>query len=236
MATFVNLQDEALKMLGRPGLAAGDDFRSRIKFWLNRAYLAIGQSLDLPDLHKTDTSVPSVASQQAYALPADCLFIHSITFDHDTVGAKRLERKGIAPLDAMGSGEAASPDYYARFLNQFHLAPIPNAVKNMRVRYYSQPVELSADADVPVMRREWDLAILLLGSQYIAIATNRLDAAQAFQAQFQAYISIMRITGHSLTLGADEGVEVIGAQPEFINRGAPGTVPALGVSGPTASS
>ncbi len=236
MATFVNLQDEELKMLGRPNLAADDDFRARVKFYLNRAYLAIGQSLDLPDLHKTDTSVPSVASQQAYALPSDCLFIQSITFDHDTIGAKRLEKKGIAPLDAMGNREAASPDYYARFLNQFHLAPIPNAIKNMRVRYYSQPVELSADADVPVMRREWDHAVLLLAAQYIAIATNRLDSAQAWQAQFQAYIGIMRITGHSLTLGADEGVEVIGAQPELVNRGAPGTVPALGVSGPTPSS
>jgi len=235
MATFLELQDEVLAMIGRNMLAGGDDFRARVKFHVNRAYIALTSAIDIPDLAKDSPAIASVASQQAYAIPSDCLFIHSITFDYDTVNSVALEKVGIKSLDSMGTKEAAIPKYYARHINNFHVAEIPNVIKNMRVRYYSQPVELSADGDVPVTRREWDFAILLLASQYVAIATNKLDSATAWLTQFQAYISMMRIPYHSLTMGADEGIEISGANPELANRGAPGTIPKLGISGPTAS-
>lgn len=229
MATFVELQDEILKIVGRPNLGSGDQFRGRVKDYINRAYLALSNGLDFPELQKTSTAITTVSGTQDYALPVDTQFLYSIT---DTTNGPKLIKQGQGPLDAMGAGPG-KPLYYARFINEIHLSPVPDGAFVIRVRYYQRPTLLSNDADVPVMGVEWDEAILMLANAWVAIATNRMDAAQQWLAQFQVFINLMRITGHSLTLGADEGVEIIGAKDELLKIGAPGTVPALGVSGPT---
>ncbi len=233
MATFVNLQDELLEMLGRPELSTSDVFRSRAKFYLNRAYLDIASRFDLPDL-VTSEAIVSIASTADYALSADVLFILSITLVNTSPAEQhRLIKKGISSVDEMTTAIEGTPIYYARFGLSITVEPIPvDADITFKVRYVKQPTELSADGDIPVTSREWDNAILYRAAQFFFIGLGEMDKGQIFLGIYTDYVQGRRIVDRMRSIGADEGIELVGADVAEASVGRPGTVVGRGISAP----
>lgn len=233
MATFVELQDELLEMLGRPDLSNTDLFRSRAKFHLNRAYLDVASRFDLPDL-VTSESITSIDGTADYALGSDVLFILSITLVNTSPAEQhRLVKKGISSVDEMTTTTKGTPIYYARFGLNITVEPVPeDADITFKVRYVKQPAELSADADTPVTSREWDNAILYRAAQFFFIALGEMDKGQVFLGIYTEYIQGRRITDRMRSIGADEGIELVGVDETERSVGRPGTVVGRGVTAP----
>ncbi len=233
MATFVNLQDELLEMLGRPDISASDVFRTRAKFYLNRAYLDIASRFDLPDL-VTSESIVSIASTADYALGANVLFILSIVMVNTSPAEQhRLIKKGISSVDEMTTAVEGTPVYYARFGLKITVEPIPpDADITFKVRHIQRPTELSADGDIPVLSREWDNAILYRAAQFFFIGLGEMDRGQIFLGVFNDYVQGRRVTDRMRSLGADEGIELVGADVAEQSVGRPGTVAGRGISAP----
>lgn len=233
MATFLELQDELLEMLGRPDLSTSDLFRTRAKFHLNRAYLDVTSRFDLPDL-VTSESITSIASTADYALSSNVLFILSITMVNTSPAEQhRLIKKGISSVDEMTTATEGTPIYYARFGLNITVEPIPSdADITFKVRYVKQPTELSADGDIPITSREWDNAILYRAAQFFFVGLGEMDKGQIFLGIYTDYVQGRRITDRMRSIGADEGIELVGSSEEERSVGRPGTVTGRGVSAP----
>lgn len=228
MATFLELQDELLEMLGRPDLSTSDLFRTRAKFHINRAYLDVTSRFDLPDL-VTSENLTTADGTSDYALAADALFLISLV---DTTNNVRLIKKGVSSVDEMTTTVKDKPKYYARFGLKVIMEPTPDGIYVVKNRYVKQPTELSADGDIPVTSREWDNAILYRAAQFFFIGLGEMDKGQIFLGIYTDYIQGRRITDRMRSIGADEGIELVGGSEEERSVGRPGTTVGRGVSAP----
>ena len=235
MATFGTLQNELLEMMGRPSLSSSDSFRARAKFYLNRAYLDVASRFDIPDLITTQ-SITSIAATADYALSTDVLFIISIGLINTSPAERhRLIKRGISSIDEMSTAIGGTPKYYARSGLNITVEPVPiDADITLKVRYVKQPAELNLDADIPVLAREWDNAILYRGAQFFFIGLGELDRGGVFLQIYNDYVQGRRITDRMRSLGADEGIELVGGDEAERSVGRPGTIPGRAVVAPAA--
>lgn len=140
---FVTLQNEVL--------AAGfsENYRTRVKQWLNDAQARIASELDLRIFEAT-SAANTVSGTAAYNLPADFRRLRYVYYDPsataDNVALEPLD--GPEDYDALPT-QSGTPTSFTVKNSNIVLWPTPNAVVSLVIAYYRDPATLSLDAAVP---------------------------------------------------------------------------------------
>lgn len=100
-----------------------------------------------------DTSIVLVADIRTYSLPTDFITAHRVTFDYqvlDEVTTVNKDKK----LNQWEETQGVPNEYYIDFTDRTKMAfyPYPDSdgdTGTVRVDYYAQATDLSADADIP---------------------------------------------------------------------------------------
>lgn len=188
MATFKVLQDEVLEILGHVAPSPTAPLRVRVKFYLNRAYLDAAYRFNFEEMHAEET-FPTVSGVDRYTIAST---VHSITDLRDQTNNKVMKRVDIRAYDRM-TRSTGIPFRYTRWGDCLILDPKPNVVVTMLVRYIRVLTELSADADVAILSRDWDYAIMLRAAEMIARTQKDLaDLAEALGIRYLEYIQSRR--------------------------------------------
>lgn len=163
MATFKEMQDEVLEILGQPNTAATANIRSRVKFYLNRAYLDAAYRFNFEEMHSEET-FETVVGTDRYTIATT---VHSIIDVRDQTNGRLLKRVDIRAYDRTTriSGDVFR---YTRWGDCLILDPNPSKVITLLVRYIRTLTELTADADVLILSRDWDYGIMLRAAEMIA--------------------------------------------------------------------
>lgn len=180
--TFKELQDEVLNH------GFDETYRPRVKNWLNEALHKVARSVIVPDFEKAST-LTTTAQSPLVQLPADFIRVHSIN-NLDTL--KRLDpstavlidaypvRYGDPLLFALDEGfDGASGSTVA-----IRLYPTPDKVYNLRVRYVSRPVDLSANDDVPTLPGDHQDLLITYALGRAFRAEDDFEAATFYATQF----------------------------------------------------
>ena len=184
MATFKVLQDEVLEILGHVAPSPTAPLRTRVKFYVNRAYLDAAYRFNFEEMHVEET-FPTISGTDRYTIPTT---IHSIIDLRDQTNNRIMKRVDIRAYDRMTRSSGA-PFRYTRWNDCLILDPKPNVVVTMLIRHIRALTELSADADLILLSRDWDYAIMLRAAEMIArTQTNLADLAEALAARYHEYI------------------------------------------------
>ncbi len=184
MATFKVLQDEVLEILGHVAPSPTSPLRTRVKFYLNRAYLDVGYRFNFEEMHAEET-FPTLSGTDRYTIAAT---IHSIMDLRDQTNNRIMKRVDIRAYDRT-TRSSGKPFRYTRWNDCLILDPKPDAVITMLVRYVRVLIELSADADVIILSRDWDYAIMLRAAEMIArTQTDLAGLAETLATRYHEYI------------------------------------------------
>lgn len=156
MATFLQLQDDALERLNLP-TSASSDARTRVKRYINEGYRLLLADNGMARARDTTTTISVVAGTAEYTVTASK--IRSI---RDTANDTVLEETSLGAIRAMdpGTDSDGNPTHYAvrqvgATTLKVRLYPIPSANATFDCDIVSAVTALSGDSDVPVFPEEF---------------------------------------------------------------------------------
>lgn len=131
---------------------------------IDQAVRDISTRFDWPYL-ATDTTIPFVADQQAYNLPANFDRLVSVVIDGESV---RLEE--VAPSQywqAYGDSPAeGSPNFYFLWGSKIFVTPVPTASSGgLVLYYYRQPTLMTDDSHTPEFASQFHMIV----AEYVAV-------------------------------------------------------------------
>ena len=164
MATFLQIQDDALERLNLP-TDVSSSARTRIKRFINEGYRLLLADTGMGRLRDSTTTISVVAGTAEYTVTAT-----KIHFVRDTTNDLRLTEVSLGDLRTLDPGDSSTgnPTHYAvrAFLTpttqKVRLWPTPSENLTLQVDILAALTELSADADVPVIPSEFHYTL----SQY----------------------------------------------------------------------
>lgn len=177
----MSLQNEVLNFGFNDGPQVN---RGRIKAWINQAQQRIARQVEGPEF-QVNYSIPIVAGQQSYALPADFARVQDIT---SPIYGFRLQGVDIQNFDVVNYSNAVQTTPRQYTLNQQNVMfwPVPAYPDPLLMRYIAVPPTLVNDSDVPVLNPNY-LDLLVNYSLNRAFAgEDDYEAAQFFQTQYKS--------------------------------------------------
>jgi hypothetical protein len=167
----------------------------RLTVWVNVGYFDVAGAVDFHQLF-THSDVNTVIGTAEYDIPAGVVSIRTL---YDKVAKNRLGRLEIPELFRLDQTVAGVPKKYARVGNKFILNPVPADVRAIEVVGFKEPAPLAADADVTVLPRTWDVAILMLATSHALLILNEEQRSAFWQNKALAYIESRLIEGATAT-------------------------------------
>jgi hypothetical protein len=137
-------------------------------------------------LGETTALQSSVADQNLYTLPGNCLAVRSIYYD-----MRKLDFYTRAEYDAYVNNNdpkeeaSGTPFMYTRFVDDILLYPKPDAVKDIKVWYFARPDEVTTTTDTLPFTVEYHNRIVEYCLQQAYQTDEDWDAAERMRGQLQ---------------------------------------------------
>jgi len=178
--TFKQLQDEVLNH------GFDETYRSRVKIWLNEALHKVGRAVVVPDFEAATTLV-TVSGTATITFPSDFIRAHSIV---NIDSLQRLDTTNAVTIDSYPTRTGA-PILFAidEGFDAFRLYPTPDKAYNLRLRYVSRPVDLSADSDVSMLPSDHTDLLITYALGKAFRAEDDFEAATFYMTQFASDLS-----------------------------------------------
>lgn len=189
MATFLQLQDDALERLNLPTTASSDP-RTRIKRYINEGYRLLLADVGMARARDTTTTISVIAGTAEYTVTAS-----KLRAIRDTTNDVRLMEVSLSALRSLDPGDESdgNPTHYA--VRQFgastlkvRLWPIPSETVTLSCDIVAAVTALSADGDIPVFPEEFHslLSTYARMCEYEKMDDTRYDRAA------REYVSLTR--------------------------------------------
>jgi hypothetical protein len=156
MATFLQLQDDALERLNLP-TASSSDSRTRIKRFINEGYKLLLADVGMSRARDTTATISVTAATAEYTVTAS-----KIRAIRDTTNDTRLTEVSLSALRSMDPGDDSdgNPTHYAvrqvgATTLKVRLWPIPSENVTLSCDVVAAVTALSADGDIPVFPEEY---------------------------------------------------------------------------------
>lgn len=180
MSTFLQMQTEVLDH------GFGTQYSTRIKAWLNQAQQRIARAVDMREL-ETRTTVNTVNGVATVALPADFVRLQSLV---DAAIGRPLDPKSGAEIDAMPAA-TGRPVFYGLGAEGIRLWPTPDAVYTLTYRYYKDPADMVADADVSTVPADWHDLMVTFALARAYRAEDDAEMANFHMATFEKDLALL---------------------------------------------
>jgi hypothetical protein len=144
--TLTQLENEV-----RYNLGSRDDLDSRLVTFLNWAQTEIGRQYTFRELQNTDTTTPTVASQDYIAAPDSLKDLFSIRILDATSSRKLIyvpDRTFDALIAKPDEYTEGRPSHYYTWGANLYLWRIPDEIYSTKIRYSKWPTALSGASDV----------------------------------------------------------------------------------------
>lgn len=179
--TFLDIQTEAL------GNDFGEEYRIRVKRWVNEALGRIARRSHLAELELV-TDVSTVAGEAEFVLPSNDVRILGLRTTDD--------QAGLASMDTAQADQwpAASgrPSAYSAFGASLTLYPVPDAAYSLELRYLRDPTLLVADADTAEIPDAYADALVAWARYKLFRSEDDLEAAQFWRGEFESTAAELR--------------------------------------------
>lgn len=142
------------KMVGNPSTT--DVVDTELTTCINDAVAHIFDRFNFNEA-KRQAEFPTIAGEDKYALPSDCMALLSVA--NLTSKVKLTKRGDRWALENISTSQG-SPTDYVRYHNWLQLYPIPDGVYSILVRFKNSPVSLSVGTDVPDLPIAWHKGVL----------------------------------------------------------------------------
>lgn len=182
MATFLQLQDEVLNH----GFNA-NTYRARVKDYLNIAQARIARTAEIRDL-VTKASVVTVSGTQAYTLPTDFVRLQSLVDDPNNVQLSIASPKQFDKYPTVNG----APYLYALSEQGLLLYPTPDAVYTLTLRYWKDPVDLSADGDISALPIDYHDLMVSFALSRTYRSEDDIVMSQFFYSEFERDLAKLR--------------------------------------------
>lgn len=140
------------------------DIGDRVKVWINWALHRIDRACDMKGLEVRATA-PTVTSQKAYALPADCKYVYSIRLI-DGANSRYLTyvepREFDQKIPYPEQSTTGRPNWYVEWESIFELYRIPDAAYTLLMRYWKWQDDFADDDAVPEITHCDDIIVQAL--------------------------------------------------------------------------
>lgn len=97
---------------------------------------------------------------------------------------------------------AGSPLYWYKYANTIRVYPAPSTAYTLKLRYYKEPTELSADASVPEIPSEFEEMIILGAAYRIMQVKDNYDIASYLQNKYDEILQKMTKKYSQAQIGA----------------------------------
>ncbi len=188
--TLVQLRTAIRNLTSVESLNVSD---ANLLVWINQAIYEISAMSRWRWLH-ANSNISAVASQQAYAVPAD--FDHAIALvdDDNDKRVEFLSPQKFFKLYGIDTGNTSDTAlYWTFFENQIWLSPIPSAADTNRyvLHYYMKATVLAADGDSPAWHDAFHWAIVDWVCWKLWEREEFFDQAQTSREQFYMKVQEM---------------------------------------------
>lgn len=180
MATFLQLQDDALERLNLP-TTVSSEARTRVKRYINEGYKLLLADNGMARARDTTTTISVLTGTAEYTVTASK--IRSI---RDTSNDTLLEEVSLSALRSLdpGNDSDGNPTHYAvrqvgASTLKVRLWPIPSEDVTLDCDIVSAVTALSADGDIPVFPEEFHsiLSVYARMAEYEKMDDTRYDRA-----------------------------------------------------------
>lgn len=163
---------------------------TKVGSFINEIIQEIHEYTDFEFL-KTSTTLATVAAQQQYAISTaiatDVNKILSITSRDPEYFLDQLDKRDIQKFDPDYTDVATDPyAYYLEGTDTLGLYPTPSAVKTLYVDYLKTVIDLSADADTPVIPLRFT-QVIIDGAVYRGLKWLRPGNPDVWSPQYNIY-------------------------------------------------
>jgi hypothetical protein len=166
----------------------------RLDEWINDGVEELFGLMDLEGRRTSDT-FQTVAAQEEYVLPANCLAILVLSI------GKRLLWRPIENYQLLDNAKTGKPRIYTRVDRTLFLHPIPNDVFTVSRFFIKSPTRLTGVDDVTELPPMFDRVVHLLASKNALLDVGMEEKATTF---YQTAVNLLR------TLPTEEWLESAG--------------------------
>lgn len=175
---------------------------------LNSAYGDIADRFRFHKVRKICT-FPTVANTQDYGLPSDLLEIIKV---RDQTNGRQLRKADY--MDEAGKDErldsilTQQPTHYLRYRNFIRLEPTPDGAYTVELFYKAGVVDLSDDADEPILPAPWHEGILKLARHYFYDEKGDVPKSQYALSIYNSWLSTKPVEVDEEKKDLDKGVRI----------------------------
>ena len=156
---------------------------------VNSALRQISLESDWPWLVASPNTIITAPGLGDYPLPENFLRVIDVSNPSD---GYRLARVPIATIDTYTADRQSRPRWYAITGNTLALAPIPDQVYTLQVRYYQTENTLVAPTDTPRIPDAYDEGVVDMTAYYAFIAARQPEKAATAQSAYNAWLARIR--------------------------------------------
>jgi hypothetical protein len=179
--SFKDIQDEAL------GNDFGEEYRVRVKRWINEALSRIVRRSHLPEFELT-LDVDTLAGDGELVLPSN---------DVRVLGLRTTDDQ--SPLASMDTAQVdewpvstGRPSAYSSFAGTITLYPVPDAAYSLEMRYIRDPELLVADDDTAEIPDAYVDALVAWARGKLFRSEDDMEAAQFWRGEFESTVAELR--------------------------------------------
>lgn len=134
----------------------GDDTATQQNGFINAAYREVHSQMRWPFLETINTGLSTVAGTASYTPPmTDWRNVDAIRLTWATDPTQNAPIEYLSPQDLFDKQARdqtpATPIYWTMYASQIWFYPIPDQVYQATIYYIKEPVDLSADGDIPLI-------------------------------------------------------------------------------------
>jgi hypothetical protein len=179
---FLSLQDEAL----------ADDFdsskyRARVKKWLNEARGRVRRRIEMADAESTQ-DIALVAGQREYTLPSDQVRLASAFLLSPYTALPEVDSDELDP-GTTASGQASR---FALRGSTLIVDPPPSSSGTLRVRYWSDGSEMTADTDSHGIPEDYEDLLITFARSRLFRAEDDIEMATFYMNEFHQELALAR--------------------------------------------